>query len=341
MNLKNQLLDEWLKNAPAKEYPGKIKVDHYTQYKKLKDYLSTNVHDDVTIGANLKDPDILLNDHGPKHIETVIKRASELLQNSNCVLSPFEVYILLCCIEIHDVGNIYGRTTHEKKSINIILQAPGICGRDTIEAKTITRIAETHGGRLENESKDKIETLEINESLTHGKIRSRLIASILRLSDELADDKTRANHTLLFENKLPKKSQVYHAYAHCLQSVDINSTDQSIELKFEVPLKFLKRTFGKMGKNVFLINEIYERLYKMHLERIYCMSYSRGNIDIEKIRVDIVFYDENLKHSIPRMIFYIQENGYPESKKDIFKMCPELVSEGIKKDGQYFKKLAK
>lgn len=340
MDLKNQPLNEWLQKAPASCYPHKKKVDHYTQYKKLKDYLFDNVHKDVTIGANLKDPGILLNDHGPEHIETVIRRASDLIHNSKCSLTPYESYILLCCIEVHDVGNILGRMDHEKNSKEIILNAPGVCGRDSIEAKTITRIAETHGGKLSNGSQGKINTLEVEESLTYGKIRSRLIASILRFADELADDKTRANTSLLLSGKIPKKSEVFHAYAHCLQSVNINHSEQQIELKFMIHKNFLKKSYGKMNKNVMLINEIYDRLYKMHLERMYCMSHSRGLIDLEKIRVDIEFYDDRLSNPFPRMVFDLEENGYPDTKRDIYKICPYLMSDGTKKDGVYYKKLA-
>lgn len=340
MDLKNQLLDEWLQKAPAKLYPHNKKIDHYVQYKKLKDYLETNVHNDVTLGANLKDPDILLNDHGPAHIQTVIKRASDLLQSSKCVLTPFEVYILLCSIEVHDVGNLFGRVDHEKKAIDVILNAPNICGRDNIEAKTISTIAETHGGRLNDGSKDKIDNLQDLESLTHGKIRSKLLASILRFADELADDNTRSNISLLIANKLPKKSEVFHAYAHCLQSVTVNQQEHSVELKFSVPKKFLTRQFGKMGKKVHLVNEIYERLFKMHLERKYCMSFSRGEIDIDRIRVEIEFYDDKLHNFIPRMVFFVQDKGYPDMKNDIFHMCPELIVDSVKKDGKYFKKLA-
>ena len=337
MNLENKLLPEWLKTVPDEYFPHYKKIDLYTQYKKLKDYLLENVHKEVTIGANLKDPDMLLNDHGPDHIETVISRASYLVDDCSCNLTPYEVYFLLCCIELHDVGNIFGRYNHEQNADSIMTEARGICGKDTVEAITIKKIAESHGGKLANGNKDKITYLEETTETFYGTIRPRLIASILRFADELADDKTRSYKKLLIQGKLPKKSEVFHAYAMCLESVKIDHKESSIKLNFQIPDNFLKKTFGKLDEEIFLIDEIYERLLKMHIENTYCMRFTKNQFNIEKIRADINFYNaKELKYTFPRMTFNIEENGYPQHKWDIFKMCPELISDGCRLDGNYF-----
>lgn len=336
MDLKNKELTTWLKNAPKKLFPQGKKEEYFTHYHKLKLYLEDNVHKEVTIGANLKDPTILLNDHGVEHINTVISRASYLVSNCNCVLTPYEVYILLCCIELHDVGNIFGRYNHELNVEKIMKEARGICGRDTIEAMIIKRIAESHGGKLADGNKDKISILEESTDTIYGTLRVRLLAGILRFSDELADDRTRSYITLLKSGSLPKQSEVFHAYAMCLESVKISHPDSSIYLRFNIPIEFLEKKFGKLDEEVFLIDEIFQRLMKMHLEKIYCMRFTKGHIDIENIRVHISFYNSESYSDDHKLIFDIKENGYPTNKTDIYQMCPELIDNGTKMDGKYF-----
>lgn len=341
MNLNNKQLPDWLKDAPASCYPQEQWVDYYTHYNKLRLYLKEKVHDQVTVGANLKDPNITLNDHGPKHIETVISRASYLVSDCECILTPYEVYILLCCIELHDVGNIFGRYNHENNATEIMREAKGICGTDTVEAMTIKRIAESHGGKLPTGEKDKISLLEEEVDTTNGKIRQRVIASILRFSDELADDKTRANSNLLMRRILKKPSEVFHAYAMCLESVSISHKDSCINLRFNIPDTLIDRKLGKLDEELYLIDEIYIRLMKMHWERMYCMRFTKGSIHLDSIRVHIEFYNmEEMRPVHDKMVFDIKESGYPKMHSDIYHMCPELLdNSGIKMDGEYFHKL--
>lgn len=79
------------------------------------------------------DPVLFLNDHGPEHINMVIDRANSIVSNfSTDHLSEFEAFILLCAVQIHDIGNILGRAGHERKlnsifdekSKNIIIDTP-------------------------------------------------------------------------------------------------------------------------------------------------------------------------------------------------------------------------
>ena len=57
---------------------------------------------------------VFLNNHGPEHIQKVIERAYCIITNMTENLSEFETFILLCAIQIHDIGNILGRAGHER-----------------------------------------------------------------------------------------------------------------------------------------------------------------------------------------------------------------------------------
>lgn len=269
-----------------------------------------------------------LNDHGPDHIKKVILRISQLLSSPDLTLSEYETYILLVAVHIHDCGNILGRKGHEFNSIEVISRLGVNAGQDRIEWDTIFEIAEAHGG----EPKDKIREL-VDEKILDFTVRKRILAALLKFGDELADDRTRASKFQLGQGLLPKEAEVYHKYSYCLHSVDINIKARQINLSFDVEESDLIRTYHKKGEGagdqIHLVNEIYSRTFKTHLERIYCMRFLRGMVNIEKIRVHIqIILDEKDSRNRPlkKSITYdLGEVGYPSANwKDIFDICPDL-----------------
>jgi len=340
MNLRNKTLDQWLEKPPPRAFLHNKPEDFYSRYKSLKDFLEKKVYDQVTIGAHLKDPEILLNDHGIKHVETVIEKATELVGYKDCDFTAYEVYILLLCILLHDVGIIFGRYKHEINVDDIFSKAENLCGEDILETMLIRRIIDSHGGKIQDtEDKDKISRLIEKENSLKGIVRTRAIASVLRFADELADDKRRAYNTLLNQKEFPKKSEVYHAYSSCLDSVFIKHEIKAVELTFKISKTFATRLFSNRDdKEILLIDEIYNRILKMHLEKIYCMRFLKGMIDIERISVSIDFYDTHLM-LLPRFKFEVCESGYPKANgDDLFNLCEPLTDESGKKiDGEYIK----
>src|SRR4051812_22116567 len=119
MDLKNHTLEDWLKNPPVEALKmGGDSFPFHSKYETFSHYLDNNLHKQVTKQAiydefvNGKDREsvIFLNDHGPDHIKTVIQRASQLLNNGQvCPLTAREVFLLLNAIQVHDIGNFYGR----------------------------------------------------------------------------------------------------------------------------------------------------------------------------------------------------------------------------------------
>ncbi len=282
--------------------------------------------------------DILwLNNHGPKHISTVIERASDLVDGATIVLNPREVYILLSSIQLHDVGNFYGRKGHEKKILEIIQDVNQFVGFDAIEQRYIKNIAQVHGGKIikKNGIKDPNTIVTIKPSVTIEQypIRKQVLASIVRFADELADDKNRADSIMLFKKQIPKSSEIYHAYSFCLDSVIVKHDSQTVELHFKIPKEFLLNKLGKGKSEVYLLDELYERVLKVHNERIYCSKFWKGLIDIDKIWIQIEFYtrhepNKTIKESDftvhDDITFTLQDNQYPNISGDIFSMCSEL-----------------
>lgn len=362
MKLEGITLEKWLDNSNASYDLRGRTIKFYSLYEGLKSYLLPK-HEETTKGAiieSIKDQIkeleeeggekenkafelqkvVWLNDHGLNHIDTVVKRASQMLDSSDLVLTPREVYCLLSAIQIHDLGNFYGRTGHEKKIMDIVNEGRNHIGSDQIERKHILQIAEVHGGKVpKTGSKDTISQLKRESPVLDDIIRIRLVASILRFADELADDRQRADIELLNEGRIPNSSEVFHAYSACLNSVLINHDSETIELHFDINKKYLEKKFGKNNEKVFLIEEIYERVLKMHQERVYCSRYWKSHLFLENILVIINFYSDDIHEEVHSEItFTLSEKGYPNTHHSIYEMCPELVKGGNELNGEYFKK---
>lgn len=328
MNLNNKTLDKWLESAPKDEFPGNGKNDYYSMYKKVSEYLNNNVHSEVNIGARIKDGG-LLTDHGPEHIQTVIRRASDLVSADTCELTPYEVYILLTAIHFHDVGNVFGREDHEIKSAEVFKDLGPLASIDRTEKLWITKIAQAHGGK----DKDKLEQLEPETKVLNFPIRVHLLAAILKLADELADEYSRASK--MRWDLVPKESQVYHKFAHTLKTVSVNHATRTIELDFYLDKQESITKYGKAGKpDTYLIDEIKERTFKTHLERLYCMRFMIPQIRLDSVSVKIQFYEEDEIVSFHEPIgFKLEEKGYPkyssDSMEDEFsRLCPDILCNG-------------
>ncbi len=361
MKLESKTLEEFLKNGKRLNLKmGGDDFPYWEKYSAFKHYLNNNLHKEVTKQAirvdfqskgNLNKV-IWLNDHGPEHVKTVIERASHLLNNgSKSSLNAKEIFLLLMAIQLHDVGNFYGRVGHEKKIIEACREGLTPVLFDATEVKYVNEIASVHGGvvkyKNEENSKDTISRIQNETKIGGYDVRLQLLAAILRFADELADDRYRCDSKALIEGKIPKGSEIFHAYAYCLDTVSINQSKKCVELHFRVPKEFTLRTFGKLVgkslKNVYLLDEIFNRALKMHFERVYCSKFWKQLVEIDKVWVRIEFYSTpSISESVSEdlkvhdeITFTLQDQEYPTSNLDIYKMCPNLkYSSGILINGE-------
>lgn len=363
MKLEGKTLEKWLEESKNGFEINEKQIKFFSLYEGLKKFLLPK-HEETTKGAILSDIEkqqgkksvkknkkseeifrlekvMWLNDHGPRHINTVIKRAGQILETSNKDLTPREIFCLLSAIQLHDLGNFYGRTGHEQKIMDVVAEGKEFIGSDHIERKHILQIAEVHGGKSsKTNDKDTISILKEEAPVLDEIIRLRLVASIVRFADELADDRSRADINLLKDRKLPKSSEIYHAYSACLSSVIIKH--ETIELHFDINKNYLSEKYGKDDGEIFLIEEIYIRVLKMHHERIYCSRFWKSNLTLDSILVIINFYSDDIHEEVhPEITFTLSEKGYPQGTQTIYEMCPNLKQNGEELNGEYFKKFIK
>ncbi len=316
--LKNSI-ETWIQDAKEK-----MKGINKIRNRKEREYEIAKVFEN--------DPIIYLNKHGESHIMDVQRHVFELLKYSrDCRMSFYELYILMCAIVVHDIGNIHGREGHEEDIEKILSKIENHhLIPDPNERRTICRIARTHGG-VYNGSKDTISVLKEAPLLNNFMVRERLLAAILRFSDELADDCTRAESEAMENGLIEGASRIYHKYSESLHTVQITEQTLSrysgqtdfcevcLSYSFDSGLAYEK--FDKFGNQVYLIDEIYDRTIKMERERRYCMRFMRRYIPLEKIHVNIDINDrENSLKSYP-VEYVLEERGYPpviyKTKEDI------------------------
>lgn len=327
-------LEDWFNSLTMRDNIFPHNHNYLIDYPSFSGHLNTWVHPFVNTGAMIRDGGIL-TDHGPEHIKKVILRASQLVQASKCNLTEYEVFILLMAIHIHDIGNIKKRNGHEFNSLKVLEEIGVLKGRDRLEWDAIFDVAEAHGG----DPKDKIDELQAELVLNHM-VNKPLLAAILKFADELAEDRTRANrYELIYAKSIPPKSEIFHRYAHCLHSVGVDVNAKQVSLLFDVEEADLKREFVKVTTDEdgqehttthYLIEEIYERTHKTHLERTYCSKFLReGGIEINVVRVTItinmVEQDSRMRSKKIKISYDLGEKGYPTMvPNEIYMMCPRL-----------------
>jgi hypothetical protein len=262
--------------------------------------------------------------HDKEHVTRVRQVASNLVENSVAIdLSHFELTLLLVAIYLHDVGNIVGRDEHEKNIHHVLTAAGKTLQIDSVEYATAKQIAGVHGGTV-NGSKDTISTLQESSAVSSKRVRLRLLAAMLRLADELADDTARANQVQLAAGMLPPGSEVYHVVAAGLHSQMPDARTREIELKFAFyDPRLFQRELGKDGGQVHLLDEIFARSIKTFNEARYCSRFMRPYLEFERVKVDIMIFDDQ-HEELHNIVYTIAENGYGDLPSNIYELVPEL-----------------
>lgn len=278
------------------------------------------------------DPIIYLNQHGVGHVEKVIEKVTELINNFRFdVPTPSETFILLCAIQIHDIGNIFGRDNHEQSFQAKFRDIAKNIITDTVTQKFILKIAQVHSGNI-NGNKDTISNakLRMDAKWFNQSIREPVLASLLRFADELADDSSRYDRIGDELGKIPQKSLIYHAYSKTLHAVNICENDLNktcyVSLEYYLDSDTVVEEYKKNESSILLIDEIFARTKKMEQERRYCMRFLSAFLPLTEIRVRIEI-DSEFDLIDPVIITYsLKENGYPND--DIIIDCKE--NEGYK-----------
>ena len=340
-------LERWFEFRSSNgEYFPSGNQDYFERYRGIKIYLKREVYPLIGAAISAKDQGVY-TDHGPNHFDAVIRYAGKLLNlttdtdgNDEICISPYEVFVLLVSILLHDAGNIYGRSGHERHPHNIFKGMGKYLCPDEFEAKIISQIATAHVGTFRlpdgSYSKDTISKLLYDtDEMGDIAIRQRFIAALVRFSDEICEDRSRAARFMLDEGVLPEHSKVFHAYANSISSVGIDHESKSINFKIELMKDDVTTLHSKGSRErierVFLIDEIFSRLEKMYSEMLYCQRFMSEYIKVERIRATIRIYGNEMD-LLKDEIFELKEEGYPSTTKSLLKDNPEWNGCTLKKE---------
>jgi hypothetical protein len=244
-------------------------------------------------------------------------------------------------IQIHDLGNKYGREEHTTSFYNVFIR---YANESFITSSALQRcifsIARAHGGEIEGD-KDTIEKAQLQKRtpVDNIDVRQQLLAAILRFSDELADDQTRAKDI----EKMPGFSKVYHAYSTTLSTSRIVKSDINsaciIELCYCLTQDEAVKQYKKINENgaieeVKLLDELFNRTIKMERERRYCTRYLYPYLQINEIivKIDITsstFDTYSIQYSLPAKGYPNEDICIPDREKYINHIMGNTSQEGM------------
>jgi hypothetical protein len=336
------------KSEPAKFPQGN--ADYWTRYSALVDFLRTDIYPNINAGlACLSKSPGIYTDHGGDHFDEVIRYAGlmvlpSLANPTTPVLDPYEIFLLLAAIRLHDAGNIDGREGHARRAFPILQEAGNAVCSDQFEARLIADIAEAHGGRRADGSKDTIGGLPEQSGMGPANCRSRMVAAIVRFSDEICEHQNRASKHHIRANTLPPGNALYHLYAQGVKRVAPAREDKSLTLHLYFDTKDLLEPFetsshteGNPDKR-FLIDDAIERIQKLDTERRYCNMYLDPQLQTARVKVKVELVHEqtvstvsNIK--IPKIWkdwkFELQDDGYPDDVTVWRERVSDLVGQSI------------
>lgn len=337
-------LEEYLYSFTDKPecFPGKH--DLVSAYKSFKDFMEKEVHNETkAMTLVMDDGDIYLNDHSVAHIQMVMEKISKILwggEKEVVKLEPFECFILLSAIQIHDAGHVIGGREHHELNAREFLKEYNKYNVGSPEKKIIYEIARAHSGK-----DDPIGKLPQSEDISNFSVRMRLLAALLRLGDEMADEASRASAFLYDQNKIIKGSRLFHAFSISLNSFLPHVDTQEIRIKFNLNKSRCCEVFKKPTKDgrevdTYLLDEIYVRTFKTFHECLYYNRFVSDKLRFNSVSVTIDFYDDdNFIPFFDTIGYRLEEKGYPRlQEENVYALCGmDLEKDGSKLDGEYVK----
>lgn len=314
--------------------------NYYERYCEITSQLKREVYKGIDTALAVLSKEVgLYTSHGADHFDEVVKYAGlllglsnnrsdvedvcEIVLNGGWILTPYEIYVLLLSVRVHDIGNIYGRENHEKNISRVIHDKKIVyLHKDRIESQKIASIAGAHGGKTREGDKDTIGNLMDTGHDGHtGNIDHKKIAAITRFADEVCENRQRVES---FESMvIPSHNIVFHKYAAAMIGNHISDNTLHLTLNFHIGdltanYQIYETKNGTTElKGVTLPEITLERLKKTELERRYCNRFIPENIQIKKIFVKIVILEDDrdseeyVHNTIKCTEFTLKEEGYP------------------------------
>jgi hypothetical protein len=135
------------------------------------------------------------NDHGPGHIARVLSNLMAILGPDpieNGHVNAFELFLAATAAVAHDIGIIDGRDLHARRSAELleIIARPNVFLFDEHSLRVLGAAIECHSSSTDID--EVCQGFSSTESFAGNEVRPKVIAALVRLSDELDEDSRRA-----------------------------------------------------------------------------------------------------------------------------------------------------
>lgn len=254
--------------------PDELKKNLSIYYFSAKAYLKSNIY------GNIKGVEKDLTDHSLTHIQDVQENAAKLIGNEGkSRYNGVELYFLALSILFHDVGNIHGRTEHNKKVTDIYNSIRHKESLFNPERRLVLQAVGAHCGTSSKGDKDTLKELAETCDLHGHPLRLRELASVLRFADELAEGPQRTSDYMLENCLIDWNSRIYHEYAQ-ITSPYPDRGGSRIVVTYDIDC-------SQCDSLQSLLRFSYKRVLKLDVERRYCKYYA-PILDVYK-RTDVCY----------------------------------------------------
>ncbi|UFW42054.1 HD domain-containing protein [Bradyrhizobium sp. WSM471] len=295
-------------------------MNYYNRYTQIKQHLATKYYQATATG--LSQGGHRFTKHDISHIDDVIQRTGQLLgldkpgSQPYEKLEPYETFVLLYAILLHDAGNAYERAGHEARAFDILRDMGNLCPLADIEKRLVASIAQAHGGRTEAGDKDTIPAVvRENESSIDGIIvRGRRLAALLRLADELSENPRRAD-AIALENH--SKSYLPNFYCKVINT-KIDVLAGNISLTYSIHKEDLGAEHPdpeNSDKPTLVVDYIAKRIAKCDQERRYCNRFLNGFLYLDIMRASLEIFDGT--KLIDEVTVDLSDRGYPSTPRPV------------------------
>lgn len=297
-------LESHLRSILSKEFSFEESENYWREYADARQYLIDEIYREI------KGQEPNLTDHSGNHVANVMDRAWDLIEDQKEKFSAIEIYLLCLIIIFHDVGNIEGRGGHNKKIAEIYNIIKRKHPKFNQERRLVLTAAGAHCGQSKSGNKDTLCEVDEIANLYNKKINLREIASILRLSDELAEGPQRTSHYLLIRDKIGEKSKIYHEYAS-ITDIFVDKGNNRLVLNYNID-------YNSSESTMLLLRFVYERILKLDFERRYCKYYAPILDKLKKTEATINFTIEgNISNLDLPKIELGDKYNFIESSEDV------------------------
>lgn len=310
--------------------------DFHARYLSVSDYLRREYYDWVQATCPF------FTDHGRKHIDSVVQSVSQLLSGNPGSLSPLDLFLLLSGIVWHDVGNAVSRSQHSEHIGHIAEEVKKLAFPGPDVQRLVVEISQAHS-RTYGLATPRLEEDCVSRSGVTYQVRPRALAALVRLADEISENRFRISADLL--PNVPDENRIFWEYANCISSCRADPLRERIVVQLAIPGERAVARYRCPPKlherasadgTISLIEYIVCRLEKMNLERAYCSPEFTCYASVRSLEVRLsVLRNAERIPSCDGVVLIgfsgLGDNSYPSIPifDDFFKKHPHLTPERL------------